>query len=259
MAERAPETPVEAALARLAALHREAASLRATAAAAERALAAGLRLASRIRRRARGSGPRPGAEDAAALEEIADALERALERALAAPEVAGLAEAVARGRAERAAELAPEVFQGLARLRAAPDAALLSPLPFRRTRPQAGEALPAPEEAAALVRERLRQGLGPPPPRLAGLTEPIVLSLPSPARPSLALRLRAGDVAAPLLLHGPSGDVWVFASRLAGPFSVSIGRAADDEWWAASPVSLEDYADQLEAALARDGIRVVRE
>lgn len=259
MAERPPEDPIEAALARLAALQREAASLRATAAAADRALAAGLRLASRMRRRLRSSGERPGGSEVAELESISDGLERDLERALRAPEVTALAEAVAAGSGDRAADLALSVYHGLARLRAEPRAALLWPLPFRRRRPGLGEALPAPEESAALVREIAREGLAPAPSRLSGLTEPVVLTLPSAARPAIALSVRAGDLPAPPLLHGPSGDVWCFAARVGGPFAVAVAREAEDEWWQAGPVSVEDYARALEAALAEDGIPVLRE
>ena len=234
-------------------LHRSGAELRASAGLAEEILAEGMRLGDGVRRRARGAaGTPPTGEDVAALEGMIRRLDEAVTAAREQPEMVALRRAIADGSTERSAELAEQLYAGLERI--APPEFLFFPMAVRRHTRDLGETLPAPEALVREIQSCLTEGLAAPEDETS-LPEPIVGAPTWDAAGSeVALRLSGRDVGTALLRHEASGDLWCFAQRLRGHFTVCLARSADDEWWTASPIPFDRYARRIETLLAEAGL-----
>ena len=190
---------------------------------------------------------------------MAARLETATDEVLVAGTAHALREAAAAGRTTDAAQLAAQLFAGLIRPVAAP-AHLYAGVSARRRARSGGETLVHPGALAEEIAARNRDGLGP----ASGITsaedgpvlpEPIALA-PSFAAcgAEIVLRRPTLDLADGLLEDTASGDLLLFSTRIAGPFTVLLARAADDEWWAASATPFSTYCTELAGALERLGV-----
>jgi hypothetical protein len=260
VAEAVADDPFSAAVARLVELYREGVELAESARESETIFASGMRLGDEIRRRNRGR-PRgatvaPSAEEVATVEELAARLERIVAAARTAPAIDELRSAIASGDAAQVGALATRIYVGLTL--EAPPPHLYRPIAVRRRVRGAGETLPEPEALVAELEVLAGEGIAAPGER-TGVPEPIVLAPTWEASGAeLALRIRGADLGPSLLHHQPSGDRWLFSPRLACRFDVCLARAAEDEWWAASPIPYPAYADRVAALLATRGIRCER-
>jgi len=269
--------------------HAGAARFRATELEAERLLGDGLRIADAVRRAARrGEASRPDPADCAHLARIVERLNELTNATRTGASALALREAWLRGDLARTADLACELFAGLDREWSPPAHAYAALALRRRMRGRsgsggsdAGEAAPAealihPERLADEIASRIEAGLAAEPGGRVGarppsrgtaspaaeaeedLPEPLVLA-PSLAgcESEVAIRIRSDAIAAPILRHRASGELWIFTTRLGGPFEVAAAREADDEWWAASPLGYASYLTALAQALERKRIAIV--
>jgi len=258
--------------------HQAARRFRAAEVEADEILARALAIADDVRRSARGGDlERPSATDCARLEAEVSRVDRLARSAEASPTAGELQAAVARGDVEQAADLACQLFSGLERDSDPADHGYVA-LTLRRRASRRGarakgepdraretgaETLIHPERLAAEIQAAIQSGdLGRPAAPSESATAPVIPD-PLVLSPSLessgsevAIRVPVRDAAgaAPFLRHVPSGDLWVFAARLAGPFTVAAAREPEDEWWAASPLPYASYLEGLREALRRSDI-----
>lgn len=239
--------------------HAVASRLKATAALAEEILASAMRVGDAVRRALRdGDAERPSAADVAALVGLAERLEHATDAVLAESLAQDLRRAAAAGDVRESARLALELFADLARPQA-PQPKLYAAVAARR-RSRGTETLVHPAALADEIRARSAAGLTPASGDPADdqlLPEPIALAPTFDAcGAEIALCRSAHGLEDGLLEDTASGDLLVFSRSVAGPFTVTLARVADDEWWAASPFAYADYRTQLDAALRARGITV---
>jgi hypothetical protein len=216
-----------------------------------------MRLGDEVRRRARGAaGIPPTARDVAVLEELIARLEEAITGARARPEMIELERVIAAVDLEQSARLAARLYSELVLV--APPEHVFSSIPLRRHSRDLGEVLPDPAALAEEIRSLLSAGIIAN--HAAGeMPEPIVLAASwEAAGGELALRLRGTDLGAVVPRHEPSGDLWCFAPVLRGPFTICIAQRAEDEWWAASPIPFERYAQRVAALLTAAGVACER-
>jgi hypothetical protein len=251
-----PGTPYDAEFERLlhavVERHALACRLRAAAPAAEQALASAVRTGDAVRRAVRGGAPRPDGGDCAALASLAHDLDGAIGRAAGEDAAVALRAAVAAGEGARAARHAVRVFVDLAAPRELP-AFVHRPVQVRR-RAGRGETLVHPEDLAQELAAASRDGIRGAPAGATELPEALVLS-PSFAAcgAEIALRRGAAELREALVEDAGSGDLLAFTA-VPGPFEVALAAAADDEWWAASPIGYGAYRARLEQALDALGV-----
>ena len=247
-------------------LYEAASRFRRLASDAERAFSDGLRVGDGVRRAVRQrQAERPNEADCEAIEVAAGRL-RDLSRELSTgDDLAELSNALARGDADRAGRLACAMFAGLAAAEPRPEAG------FRavsvRERSRRGEGIVHHAHLATRLAGEIERGLAAVPMCADPDERSIAIAAPEPialspsfegAGSEIALRVDLRSCDAPVLWQHQTGDLWIFADRLGGPFSVAIAAEADDEWWAASPLPYPSYADALAQALAERSIPVIR-
>ena len=290
MPEGAEDRRFEELLEGLVGAHAGAARFRATEVEAERLLGDGLRIADAVRRAARrGEASRPDPADCAHLARIVERLNELANATRTGAPALALREAWRQGDLARTADLACELFGGLDR-ESSPPAHAYAALSLRRRmrgrsvsgggnagETASAEALIHPEGLADEIARRIEAGLAAEPRGKVGalpasrgtaspafqvageaLPEPLILA-PALAgcESEVAIRIRTDAIAAPILRHRASGELWIFATRLGGPFEVAAARQADDEWWAASPLGYASYLTALAQALGRKRIALV--
>jgi hypothetical protein len=244
-------------------LHAETGRFRAQEDAADACFAEALRLGDEVRRAVRRSeGERPSAADLEQLAELVGRLRRLNDEATRAPAVRALVRAYGAGDAAQVAALACRALVGVELAQGIRGPVFL-PIGLRRRAPR-GESVLHPQTAAVEIERLFDRGLAPQPDESVARDDS---ALPEPLRfarrfsdcgSEVAIEVDVARLDAPLLEHEPSGDLWSFTARVDTPRVVAVAAAADDEWWAASPVPYPAYVTGLREALAARAISVVQ-